>query len=93
MKHTFRCTVSFLFFLSLTSARFLHTKPGENMMKKLDEPINTSGSENPLVDYNSFNEDMGLEECGSGDEECLKRRVLAVADAHLDYIYTQHHKP
>ncbi|KAL6202881.1 hypothetical protein ACLB2K_026585 [Fragaria x ananassa] len=34
---------------------------------------------------------MGLEACVDGDEECLKRRVIA--EAHLDYIYTQHHKP
>lgn len=34
---------------------------------------------------------MGMEDCGNEDEECLKRRVLA--EAHLDYIYTQHHKP
>ncbi|XP_076922064.1 putative phytosulfokines 6 [Bidens hawaiensis] len=90
MKHSFRCSVPFIFLLSLiafshTSARFLHTKPDEHMVK-LDESINTS-----LLD---FNEVMGLEECennGDEDEECLKRRVLA--DAHLDYIYTQHHKP
>ncbi|PIA43351.1 hypothetical protein AQUCO_01900020v1 [Aquilegia coerulea] len=34
---------------------------------------------------------MGLEHCGNGDEECLQRRMIA--EAHLDYIYTQHHKP
>lgn len=34
---------------------------------------------------------MGLEKCHEKDEECLKRRM--VAEAHLDYIYTQHHKP
>lgn len=34
---------------------------------------------------------MGLEVCVDGDEDCLKRRVIA--EAHLDYIYTQHHKP
>ncbi|KAL0450139.1 UNVERIFIED_CONTAM: phytosulfokine3 [Sesamum latifolium] len=27
---------------------------------------------------------------GIGEDECLMRRTLA---AHLDYIYTQHHKP
>lgn len=27
---------------------------------------------------------------GVGEEECLMRRTLA---AHLDYIYTQNHKP
>ncbi|KAF7805678.1 putative phytosulfokines 6 [Senna tora] len=33
---------------------------------------------------------MGMENCSSGDEECLKRRMTM--EAHLDYIYTQHHK-
>ncbi|CAL1398362.1 unnamed protein product [Linum trigynum] len=28
--------------------------------------------------------------CGEKDEDCLARRM--VAEAHLDYIYTQHHK-
>lgn len=39
----------------------------------------------------SFEQLMGLEKCHENDEECLKRRM--VAEAHLDYIYTQHHKP
>ncbi|KAK9175649.1 hypothetical protein WN944_027656 [Citrus x changshan-huyou] len=35
---------------------------------------------------------MGMEACDeNGDEECLKRRIIT--EAHLDYIYTQHHKP
>ncbi|XP_058088388.1 putative phytosulfokines 6 [Magnolia sinica] len=34
---------------------------------------------------------MAMEDCGNGDEECLKRRMTS--EAHLDYIYTQHHKP
>ncbi|KAF5750476.1 putative phytosulfokines 6 [Tripterygium wilfordii] len=35
---------------------------------------------------------MGSEEfCAEKDEGCLEGRMLA--DAHLDYIYTQHHKP
>ncbi|KAE8008162.1 hypothetical protein FH972_004702 [Carpinus fangiana] len=34
---------------------------------------------------------MEEESCeGVGEEECLQRRTLA---AHLDYIYTQKHKP
>jgi hypothetical protein len=34
---------------------------------------------------------MEEENCeGVGKEECLERRTLA---AHLDYIYTQKHKP
>lgn len=31
---------------------------------------------------------MGIEECEEKDEVCLKRRMIA--EAHLDYIYTQH---
>ncbi|KAH1123202.1 hypothetical protein J1N35_006362 [Gossypium stocksii] len=38
-----------------------------------------------------FSELMGAEECYEKDEECVKRRMMA--DAHLDYIYTQNHKP
>ncbi|CAN6586948.1 hypothetical protein C1H46_020897 [Malus baccata] len=34
---------------------------------------------------------MGAEECDENDEECLQRRMIA--EAHLDYIYTQNHKP
>ncbi|XP_015078621.2 putative phytosulfokines 6 [Solanum pennellii] len=37
----------------------------------------------------SLNKLMGLEECVEEDGECMKRRV--VAEAHLDYIYTQNH--
>ncbi|KAF8039551.1 hypothetical protein BT93_B1921 [Corymbia citriodora subsp. variegata] len=33
---------------------------------------------------------MGEEACDDGEEECLKRRFLA--EAHLDYIYTQQQK-
>ncbi|XVF55653.1 hypothetical protein PTKIN_Ptkin06aG0053700 [Pterospermum kingtungense] len=39
----------------------------------------------------NFSDLMGSEECNEKDEECMKRRMIA--DAHLDYIYTQHHKP
>ncbi|PKI35993.1 hypothetical protein CRG98_043622 [Punica granatum] len=35
--------------------------------------------------------DEELEVCGEEDAECMKRRMTA--EAHLDYIYTQHHKP
>ncbi|MQL79361.1 hypothetical protein Taro_011819 [Colocasia esculenta] len=35
---------------------------------------------------------MNLEDCGNADnKECSSRRMLT--DAHLDYIYTQRHKP
>ncbi|XP_011101491.1 putative phytosulfokines 6 [Sesamum indicum] len=44
-----------------------------------------------LSSVRSFEKLMGLEECGDKDEGCWKRRM--VAEAHLDYIYTQHHQP
>ncbi|PON52950.1 Phytosulfokine [Trema orientale] len=34
---------------------------------------------------------MGSKRCDEKDEDCLKRRMIA--EAHLDYIYTQQHKP
>ncbi|GKD23098.1 putative phytosulfokines 6, partial [Tanacetum coccineum] len=61
-------------------------------MVQHDESKNTNeGYPVDIETINSFDEMMGLEACLSGDEECLKRRVLA--EAHLDYIYTQQHKP
>ncbi|GMI97239.1 PHYTOSULFOKINE 3 PRECURSOR [Hibiscus trionum] len=38
-----------------------------------------------------MNQLFGAEACETGDDECLKRRMIS--EAHLDYIYTQHHKP
>ncbi|KAL7597279.1 hypothetical protein Lser_V15G28929 [Lactuca serriola] len=96
MKHSVRCGVPLIFILSLivfshTSARFLHTKPGEKMDEHHESINSSEGSLVELETINSMNELMGMENCGSEDEECLKRRVLA--EAHLDYIYTQHRKP
>ncbi|MCL7041417.1 hypothetical protein MKW94_007566 [Papaver nudicaule] len=46
----------------------------------------------PKDSMNLIGAEEDEEECGNGDEECLKRRLIA--EAHLDYIYTQrHHKP
>ncbi|KAL5580266.1 hypothetical protein UlMin_012708, partial [Ulmus minor] len=53
--------------------------------------ITSGDSLDELQGTESIDKLMGLEECGNEDEECLKRRM--VADAHLDYIYTQHRKP
>ncbi|PWA82058.1 hypothetical protein CTI12_AA181210 [Artemisia annua] len=59
-------------------------------MVQHDESDNTNeGSLVHLQTISSFEEMMGLEACESGDEEYLKRRVLA--EVHLDYIYTQQH--
>ena len=40
---------------------------------------------------NALQQLMGVEACDTGDHECLKRRIIS--EAHLDYIYTQHHRP
>ncbi|KAI8524248.1 hypothetical protein RHMOL_Rhmol13G0135500 [Rhododendron molle] len=73
-------------------ARFLATKPGEEE-PKLNE-ITSIGGTTPteMEEDDSMNlQLMGMEDCHGGDEECVKRRMAA--EAHLDYIYTQHLKP
>ncbi|TMW92145.1 hypothetical protein EJD97_013442 [Solanum chilense] len=47
-------------------------------------------SNNPISSQvqEDFNDLMGIEECEEKDENCFKRRMIA--EAHLDYIYTQH---
>ncbi|XP_073157913.1 putative phytosulfokines 6 [Henckelia pumila] len=84
MKEIAKITVLSLFILliiSHTSARLHPTHQGDSTEIKLDETISVE------EDFSSL---MGMEECGDKDEECLKRRM--VAEAHLDYIYTQRHK-
>ncbi|KAI7984559.1 putative phytosulfokines 6 [Camellia lanceoleosa] len=81
--------IIFLVTTSQTVARFLATKQGEKETK-LNE-ITTGGSLVEVEENDSLNQLMGVEECQNRDEDCLKRRM--VAEAHLDYIYTQHHKP
>ncbi|KAJ9699419.1 hypothetical protein PVL29_008148 [Vitis rotundifolia] len=73
---------------SKSSARLLITKQGEEGVK-LKELIN--GVSLLEMEGNDSFELMGVEDCENGDEECLKRRIIS--EAHLDYIYTQHHKP
>ncbi|KAJ4971603.1 hypothetical protein NE237_004702 [Protea cynaroides] len=72
-----------------STARLILAKQDEEKVKvdKIVQggPLRTEGVDD------SWNQLMGMEDCGDGDEECLKRRM--VAEAHLDYIYTQHHKP
>ncbi|KAJ9181440.1 hypothetical protein P3X46_009572 [Hevea brasiliensis] len=74
-----------LLLLSSTSARlYLPPKQEEKEVKSTDGSFTERKEDVSTL--------MGLEEyeCEEGDEECLKRRM--VAEAHLDYIYTQHHK-
>ncbi|KAK4409049.1 hypothetical protein Sango_0485900 [Sesamum angolense] len=92
-------SVSILLFLVLliistsATARKLGAKQGEAHVKTANSLSTTNHYSLPnMQTLDSFNKLMGLEEyCQNGDEECFKRR--AIAEAHLDYIYTQHHKP
>ncbi|OAY42851.1 putative phytosulfokines 6 [Manihot esculenta] len=78
-----------LLLLSSASARLL-------LPPRLVEKASYEITKLPITSFSGKKEDvsslMGLEEdeCDERDEECLKRRM--VAEAHLDYIYTQHHK-
>ncbi|XP_020231013.1 putative phytosulfokines 6 [Cajanus cajan] len=82
----------FLFFLvssSKLSARPLIMEQGRNRLK-----VNEVLGEDFVLELEggqSLKQLMGVEDCNSGDEECLQRRMTL--EAHLDYIYTQHHKP
>ncbi|KAK8683369.1 hypothetical protein V6N13_039431 [Hibiscus sabdariffa] len=88
MKLSFLSGVLLLFLVFLTSsshlsARFLADKQGK---EEVELTQITDREDTELM-----NQLFGVEACDSGDDECLKRRMLS--EAHLDYIYTQHHKP
>ncbi|XP_022743246.1 putative phytosulfokines 6 [Durio zibethinus] len=93
MKRKIVGFITFLLFAFLlcsysTPARLLPQKQGEKQFKAngmIQAGLFTDAKED-------FSNLMGSsEECYEKDEECLKRRMIA--EAHLDYIYTQHHKP
>ncbi|XP_040991088.1 putative phytosulfokines 6 isoform X2 [Juglans microcarpa x Juglans regia] len=95
MKRSLHFNALLLFLLILISiskisARSIATQKGQEKVK-LNE-ISTSGGPDlvKLESSESMNL-MGVEDCNEGDEECFQRRI--VSEAHLDYIYTQHHKP
>ncbi|XP_062083674.1 phytosulfokines 2-like [Humulus lupulus] len=85
----------------LSAATFLVTKHDgiqeEQTLKEMTiTTTSTEGTFEELERSESVDELMGLEDCGKegdddDDEECLKGRIIA--EAHLDYIYTQHQKP
>ncbi|KAL9322695.1 hypothetical protein ACSQ67_010748 [Phaseolus vulgaris] len=93
-----------LFFLFLVSSPRLHarslTEQGRNR-SKLNEVsgedfvLELEGGEPLKFIFQLFlswkQQLLGVEDCNGGDEECLQRRIAL--EAHLDYIYTQHHKP
>ncbi|KAL5763829.1 hypothetical protein ACOSP7_016190 [Xanthoceras sorbifolium] len=87
MKQNLHLSVVFFFLLISSwkvSARFIVTKQGQEEIKLKD-------SLQEMEDIEQIKELMGMETCENGDEECFKRRIIS--EAHLDYIYTQHHKP
>ncbi|KAL8130115.1 hypothetical protein V2J09_019270 [Rumex salicifolius] len=79
----------FLLIVSSQSVRLLSTKQ-EQEMKPMEIKNGVSHAQTVQQD-NSMNELMGLEVCENGDEECNERGMAS--EAHLDYIYTQMHKP
>ncbi|XVE79312.1 hypothetical protein DITRI_Ditri14bG0048200 [Diplodiscus trichospermus] len=88
MKHSFLSCALLLFFLFLVSsshlsARFIANKQGKEEIELIQIT--------DMEDIELMNQLMGVEACDNGDHECLKRRIIS--EAHLDYIYTQHHKP
>ncbi|XVE79311.1 hypothetical protein DITRI_Ditri14bG0048100 [Diplodiscus trichospermus] len=88
MKQSLLSVAVLLFFLllfssSLLSAPFIANKQGPEEM----ELSQITDKE----DIELLNQLMGVEACDNGDHECLKRRIIS--EAHLDYIYSQHHKP
>ncbi|XP_027178051.1 putative phytosulfokines 6 [Coffea eugenioides] len=74
---------------SQIAARYLASKGGEGKLINVYAVADESSFLN-METTESIEKLMGLEECENGDRECFNRRVLA--EAHLDYIYTQHHK-
>ncbi|KAB2046457.1 hypothetical protein ERO13_D01G198300v2 [Gossypium hirsutum] len=88
--------VGFISFLSLaflllccssTSARLLmqiNHETGEKEVKANEMIIQADAKDD-------FSNLIGAEKCYEKDEECLERRMIA--DAGLDYIYSQSNKP
>ncbi|XP_028776660.1 putative phytosulfokines 6 [Neltuma alba] len=93
MKPSFHPAALLLFILFLVSssyglsARLSTTQKGLSM-KSLK--VSGENSVSALEGSEPIAKLMGMEDCNGGDEECLERRMTM--EAHLDYIYTQHHK-
>ncbi|KAK3032665.1 hypothetical protein RJ639_034931 [Escallonia herrerae] len=91
MKKIFR-GFDLLFFLfiitSQTSARSFAVGKGDKMIKPIKSITSTEESAAEIEVSDFLDNLMGREDCGNGDQD---RRVIA--EAHLDYIYSQQHKP
>lgn len=78
------------FSLSTASARILSSKQGDQQDSKASWAAQAGAQLVEIKEEDPLNL-LELEKCDDKDEECLNRRMAA--EAHLDYIYTQHHKP
>ncbi|KAK7355491.1 hypothetical protein VNO80_14747 [Phaseolus coccineus] len=88
--------IALLFFLLilssfLASARLLHPPKAPRQGEREVEVSDNAISQSSLQLNDNMEELMGSEECYVKDEACSSRRMMV--DAHLDYIYTQYHKP
>ncbi|KAK8475133.1 hypothetical protein V6N13_094628 [Hibiscus sabdariffa] len=87
MKQSFLSSLLLLLlFSSHLSARLIADKQGKEEV----ELTQITDMEDTEVMNQLFGVELE-ESCETGDDECLKRRMIS--EAHLDYIYTQHHKP
>ncbi|XP_038706377.1 putative phytosulfokines 6 [Tripterygium wilfordii] len=94
MKQSFQYNVLLLFLLFLVSntkisARLMATKQGQGEVINHSQTITADSTQ--MESSESMHQLMRLDVCDNEDEECTNRRMMA--EAHLDYIYTQHHKP
>ncbi|KAE9587989.1 hypothetical protein Lal_00003197 [Lupinus albus] len=79
MKLSFHCGALLIFLFFLVSSSTLCARP-----------LATEQGEE-LEGAKSF-KGLGMEDyCNSEDEECLVKRMSL--EVHIDYIYTEHHKP
>ncbi|CAL0324180.1 unnamed protein product [Lupinus luteus] len=91
LSYHFASLLIFLFFLlpssTLCARSLASTEQGQNMklqkVSREDFVLELEGAKSL--------KGLGMEKCNSGDEECLVKRMSL--EVHIDYIYTEHHKP
>ncbi|KAL8029656.1 hypothetical protein ABFX02_14G239400 [Erythranthe guttata] len=77
--------LAFFITTSHSTARKLASKQGE-----VDENKTHIKSKDSVVEIGKI-DSFDMEECQN--EDCLIKRRVIIAEAHLDYIYTQHLQP
>ncbi|XP_047319419.1 uncharacterized protein LOC124922755 [Impatiens glandulifera] len=100
------CVLLFFYVSLITLAgHYLEVKQGDQEMNLPLSDV-SAGISPPAVDHHMMNENNLInpftnhlmegiimdQECENDDEECLMKR-RSIYEAHLDYIYTQHHNP